>query len=116
MEVDAEHELSLKEQRAVKQHQAALSQKGGRAVGWGEALSDWLEHHAVDWRRAQLAKCLAAERREILRHKWIESEKANRDLGAEAVLDWIKNHAAAWRECYEREQDDCPAEAPDASQ
>lgn len=30
---------------------------------------------------------------EIERHKWIESEKAGRDLGAEAVIDWIIKYA-----------------------
>jgi hypothetical protein len=39
-----------------------------------------------------------AEREEILRHKWIESEKAGQDIGFEkALLDWILNHRAAWR-------------------
>ncbi len=40
---------------------------------------------------------LALQREEILRHKWIESEKAGRDLGQDAVLDWIVNHARAFR-------------------
>lgn len=39
-----------------------------------------------------------AEREEILRHKWIESEKAGRDIGFEkALLDWVMKHRAAWR-------------------
>ena len=38
--------------------------------------------------------------REIERHKWIESEKAGRDLGQEAVFDWIRRHAVAFREAY----------------
>lgn len=39
-----------------------------------------------------------AEKDEILRHKWIESEKAGRDIGFErALLDWIRNHRAKWR-------------------
>lgn len=39
-----------------------------------------------------------AERDEILRHKWIESEKAGRDIGFEqALLDWVRNHREAWR-------------------
>jgi hypothetical protein len=39
-----------------------------------------------------------AEREEILRHKWIESEKAGRDIGFEkALLDWIVKHRPAWR-------------------
>jgi len=39
-----------------------------------------------------------AEREEILRHKWIESEKAGRDIGFErALLDWLIHHRRSWR-------------------
>jgi len=39
-----------------------------------------------------------AERDEILRHKWIESEKAGRDIGFErALLDWMMKHRTPWR-------------------
>ena len=38
--------------------------------------------------------------REIERHKWIESEKAGRDLGDDAAFDWIRKHAVAFREAY----------------
>lgn len=39
-----------------------------------------------------------AERDEILRHKWFESEKAGRDIGFEqALVDWVRNHREAWR-------------------
>ena len=39
-----------------------------------------------------------AERDEILKHKWIESEKAGFDIGFErALLDWIVKHRASWR-------------------
>jgi hypothetical protein len=30
---------------------------------------------------------------EIERHKWIESEKAGKDLGVDAVIDWILKYA-----------------------
>jgi hypothetical protein len=37
-----------------------------------------------------LYKEFLAEREEILKHKWIESEKAGADIGFEkALLDWI---------------------------
>ncbi len=40
-----------------------------------------------------------AEREEILRHKWIESEKAGYDIGFEkALTDWILKHRTRWRE------------------
>ncbi len=38
------------------------------------------------------------EREEIMKHKWIESERAGYDIGFErALTDWIVNHRAAWR-------------------
>lgn len=39
------------------------------------------------------------ERDEILRHKWIESEKAGYDIGFEkALLDWVVRHRSSWLE------------------
>ena len=39
-----------------------------------------------------------AEREEILRHKWIESEKMGEDIGFErALLSWIKTHRTDWK-------------------
>jgi hypothetical protein len=39
-----------------------------------------------------------AEREEIMRHKWIESQKVGRDIGFEqALTDWILKHRAKWR-------------------
>ena len=45
-----------------------------------------------------LYKEFLAEREEILRHKWIESEKAGHDIGFEkALLDWIVRFRSSWR-------------------
>lgn len=39
-----------------------------------------------------------AEREEILRHKWIESERLGYDIGFErALLDWLRKHRESWR-------------------
>ena len=39
-----------------------------------------------------------SEKEEILKHKWIESEKAGHDIGFDAALvDWITKHRASWR-------------------
>ena len=43
-----------------------------------------------------------AEREEILKHKWIESEKAGRDLGTEAAIDWIMKYADRFSEQYQQ--------------
>lgn len=51
-----------------------------------------------------LYKEFLAEREEILRHKWIESEKAGRDIGFEkALLDWIVKFRSGWKEQRNRE-------------
>jgi len=49
-------------------------------------------------KNSSLYREFQAEREEILRHKWIESEKAGHDIGFErALTDWIVRHRANWR-------------------
>lgn len=49
-------------------------------------------------KRSSLYREFLAEREEIMRHKWLESEKVGRDIGFEhALTDWIVNHRADWR-------------------
>lgn len=39
-----------------------------------------------------------AEREEILKHKWIKSEEAGRDVGLEATLvNWALHHRETWK-------------------
>ncbi|MBO7501512.1 MAG: hypothetical protein J6Z50_03270 [Fibrobacterales bacterium] len=40
---------------------------------------------------------LEEQKQEMLRHKWIESERAGHDLGQACMLDWIKVHAEGFR-------------------
>ena len=59
----------------------------------GEGLGD-----ASLFRRSALYKEFLAEREQILKHKWIESEKAGRDIGFEQALrDWIVKYRSSWR-------------------
>lgn len=54
---------------------------------------------AVLLKNSTLYREFHAEREEILRHKWIESEKQGRDIGFEkALLDWMLNHRTTWRQ------------------
>jgi hypothetical protein len=49
-------------------------------------------------RCSSLYKEFQAERDEILKHKWLESEKAGHDIGFErALTDWIMKHRSKWR-------------------
>ncbi|GEM_PF-175873 len=95
--------LTQPEIYAVRQHQQSLAEVRGVEVSFQEALEDWQENHALRWREERQRQYLAMQREEIQRYKWIESEKARRDLGAQAVLDWIGNYAESWRAWYERE-------------
>ncbi|HJN89608.1 MAG TPA: hypothetical protein QGG93_04665 [Verrucomicrobiota bacterium] len=48
--------------------------------------------------KSTLYKRYLAEREEVLRHKWLESERLGRDIGFErALMDWVLNHRAKWR-------------------
>lgn len=47
---------------------------------------------------ARYYQTFLAEREEIARYKWIESQKAGRDIGFEtALVDWAAHHRALWR-------------------
>ena len=46
-----------------------------------------------------------AEREEILRHKWLESERLGHDIGFDrALMDWIRFHRRDWLKGREPEQ------------
>ncbi len=55
--------------------------------------------------QSSLYREFLAEREEILKHKWIKSEEAGRDIGFEAALvDWMLHHRTDWREARVRER------------
>lgn len=49
-------------------------------------------------KQSSLYQEFLAEREEILKHKWIESERVGYDIGFErALLGWIRKHRDSWR-------------------
>ena len=49
-------------------------------------------------KNSSLYREFQAEREEILKHKWIESQKVGHDIGFErALTDWIMKHRSKWR-------------------
>jgi len=49
-------------------------------------------------KQSSLYQEFLAEREEILKHKWIVSERLGYDIGFErALLDWIRKHRDSWR-------------------
>jgi hypothetical protein len=56
-------------------------------------------------KHSKLYQEFLAEREEILKHKWIESEKAGHDVGFEwALTDWIIKHRAKWKKWREQQR------------
>jgi len=52
-------------------------------------------------RNKSLYQKFVTMKNEIYRHKWIESEKSNGDIGFEkALLDWMNKHSNGWRTHY----------------
>jgi len=88
------------EWRAIEEHKYYLSLEAGYDVGEQYAVKHWEAHYAKRWRRERLKRELAAQQREIFKHKWLESEKACTDLGQQAVHDWIVRFAKPWRQWH----------------
>ena len=71
---------------------------------------NWLEYALKDGLKtndfvnnSSVYKYYCAERDEILKHKWIQSEKAGKDIGFEkALLEWVQYHRTGWREMMKK--------------
>ncbi len=63
-------------------------------------------------KQSSLYQEFLAEREEILKHKWLESERLGYDIGFErALLDWIRKHRESWR-AARRHQQQPPSSSP----
>lgn len=85
------------ERRAINRHKYSLSQQQGYDISFEVAAEDWFANHSQEWHERRLRSMLASQREEINRFKWIESERARRDLGRTAVEEWIHRHGPGWR-------------------
>jgi hypothetical protein len=51
--------------------------------------------------KSSLYQEFLAEREEIMRYKWLESERRGYDIGRErALLEWIRKHREKWQHEY----------------
>lgn len=62
-----------------------------------------------------LKRYLEIQTREIERHKWIESEKAGKDLGLDAAIDWIMRYADVFSDGYCVDKDSAQEPAVESS-
>jgi hypothetical protein len=50
-----------------------------------------------------------AEREEILKHKWLESEKQGHDVGFDkALASWVAKHRKEWLQEYNKIKNNTP--------
>lgn len=64
-------------------------------------------------KQSSLYQEFLAEREEILKHKWIESERLGYDIGFErALLDWIRKHRESWRASRRQQQSQASSANP----
>jgi hypothetical protein len=64
-------------------------------------------------KQSSLYQEFLAEREEILKHKWLESERLGYDIGFErALLDWIRKHRESWRAARRQQQQQLQHSSP----
>ena len=90
--------LTASELRAVEEHKYFLSQKRGAEVTIEEAITDFIDHFAEDWRKEKLRRDNEQQRQEIEKHKYLRSVEEGRDIGRRsAAEEWCEKYAHIWR-------------------
>jgi hypothetical protein len=107
---DADIRAFILEQREeLAQHRAYLRDVLGIHLSDPEAAADWAGRYAAEYREIgtrllvalgphpRRAELFAAGMAEIMRHKYVESYRAGRDLGLRAAgEDWLARFSAGW--------------------
>lgn len=93
-----EVDLTPAELSAVIAFQAEMQKKQEAKVAFEEAMAGWIQTMGDAWRSKKFREDMEAQRKEIEKFKWIESEKAGKDIGAsQAAQEWIRLYAQNWR-------------------
>jgi len=94
-----EIDLIPSELRAIEVHKYYLSRKERREVSLEDAIVDFLINYETDFLMAKHIEDVKEQNAEIMKYKWIESEKEGYDIGAEkAALEWVERYGAIWRD------------------
>lgn len=88
--------------REVETDKLAVSQQQGREVLLAEAIDNYVERHPGTPEERNHAAFNRWELEQIRNHKWIESERAGRDIGGNAAaIDWLgrfgRDHGFTWQ-------------------
>jgi len=94
-----EIDLIPSELRAIEVHKYYLSQTEGREVSLEEAIVDFLINYESDFLMAKQIEDVTEQNAEIMKYKWIESEKEGHDIGTEkAAQEWVEKYGSIWRD------------------
>jgi phosphotransferase system HPr-like phosphotransfer protein len=94
-----EIDLIPSELHAIQIHKYYLSQIEGREVTLEEAIIDFLINYEADYLQKKQLEDVREQEKEILKYKWIESEKEGYDIGTEkAAQEWVEKYGSIWRE------------------
>ncbi len=86
------------ELRAIEDHKYFLSQEEGREISIEEAIVDFLINYEDDYLKCKQSEDTAQQNDEIMKYKWIESEREGRDIGEEtAAMEWVEKYGSIWR-------------------
>ncbi len=98
--------LIILSESEFKALQIAEIRKFQKAAGThdNDAAAMWIQKHAHSFRqywsqfvfRTEEMKKAALD--EMQKHRWIESEKAGKDLGVSAEMDWLKKYGCMFQE------------------
>ena len=90
--------LTATELRAIEEHKYFLSQRRGTEVTIEEAIADFVQNFAEDWRHEKLRRDNLEQRNEIEKHKYLRSMEEGRDIGKHsAAEEWCQKYAHIWR-------------------
>ena len=90
--------LTAAELKAIQEHKYFLSENRGVEVTIEEAIADFIEHIAADWRGEKIRRDNLDQRQEIERHKYLRSQQEGRDIGRQsAAEEWCQKYAHIWR-------------------
>ncbi len=71
-----------------------------------EGVKEWIEENASIFRECWRPfifpeeRMITLARKEIARHRWLESEKHGQDMGVEAEIDWINRFSKEFIEYW----------------
>jgi phosphocarrier protein len=90
--------LTAAELQAIEDHKYFLSEQRGSEVTIEEAIADFVEHYAADWRQEKMRRDNFDQRQEIEKHQYLRSQAEGRDIGrSSAAEEWCQKYAHIWR-------------------